>query len=213
MNTALCAGRTYLRRAAHQNTTFHQPQQHLFSSSPKRTTFRNHRRLKPNNPRTSPPKPPRWYWPFHRPPPPGGGKIALTASLSPAAFVLLSEKDQSDGKTGEEHMLEASRAELDEYMPEFLGREGNVRRKIYYYVDTYIVEPVATGLRFLHLVFIFVPVILTVPMMWLGGRVKGKDNERSGTLWWYRFLVSSMERAGAAFIKVRHIRRCLAVVA
>ena len=31
---------------------------------------------------------------------------------------------------------------------------------------------------------------------------KDKDDERSGTLWWYSFLVHSMERSGAAFIKL-----------
>jgi aarF domain-containing kinase len=54
----------------------------------------------------------------------------------------------------------------------------------------------------LHLVIIFVPVIVTIPVIWIGSRNPNKDDERSGTLWWYGFLVSSMERAGAAFIKV-----------
>ncbi|PSK42259.1 ABC1 family protein, mitochondrial [Elsinoe australis] len=49
---------------------------------------------------------------------------------------------------------------------------------------------------------IFVPVIITVPAIWIGSRQKDKDDERSGTIWWYGFLVSSMERAGAAFIKL-----------
>jgi len=51
-------------------------------------------------------------------------------------------------------------------------------------------------------VIIFVPVIVAIPAIWIGDRVKDRDNERKGTLWWYGFLVSSMERAGAAFIKV-----------
>jgi aarF domain-containing kinase len=82
-------------------------------------------------------------------------------------------------------MLEASRKELEEQ---------------------YIVEPICTGLRFLHLVVIFVPVIVTIPALWLGQKQPGRENERSGTLWWYGFLVASMERAGAAFIKVRFAR-------
>jgi aarF domain-containing kinase len=52
------------------------------------------------------------------------------------------------------------------------------------------------------LIFIFVPVIVTVPVIWFGQRQPERDNERSGTLWWYAFLVNGMERAGAAFIKV-----------
>ena len=58
-------------------------------------------------------------------------------------------------------------------------------------------------MRFLPLVIIFVPVIVTIPAIWIGARRVDRDNERSGTLWWYGFLVSSMEKAGAAFIKVR----------
>lgn len=66
-----------------------------------------------------------------------------------------------------------------------------------------LVEPIATCLRFVHLTIIFVPVLLTIPMIWLGSRRKDRNGERVGTLWWYGFLVRSMERAGPAFIKVR----------
>jgi aarF domain-containing kinase len=66
----------------------------------------------------------------------------------------------------------------------------------------YIFEPIATGLRFLQLVAIFVPVFATVPVIFIGSRYPEHDNERTGTLWWYRFLVKQMERAGPTFIKV-----------
>ena len=131
------------------------------------------------------------------------------AALSPAAFIELSEEEKDDGKTGEEHMLEASRAELDEYVPEIFRGSHGVRTSIYRFVDSWIIEPIATGFRLLHLIVIFVPVIVTVPIMWLGSRQKERDNERSGTLWWYGFLVRSMERAGAAFIKVSQRRIAL----
>jgi aarF domain-containing kinase len=101
-------------------------------------------------------------------------------------------------------MLEASRKELDEQVPKAIQSSTKYRRGIYFFIEDYIIEPIATGFRFLHLVIIFVPVIVTIPAIWLGQRRADKDNERSGTLWWYGFLVSSMERAGAAFIKVRH---------
>jgi hypothetical protein len=52
-------------------------------------------------------------------------------------------------------------------------------------------------------VIIFIPVIVMVPVVWFGRRVPSRDRERTGTLWWYDFLVASMERAGPAFIKVR----------
>jgi aarF domain-containing kinase len=99
-------------------------------------------------------------------------------------------------------MLEVSRKELREEVPKALKHSKKYRRRIYFFIDDYIIEPICTGLRFLHLVFIFVPVIATIPVLWLGTRRADKDNERSGTLWWYGFLVSSMERSGAAFIKV-----------
>jgi aarF domain-containing kinase len=119
--------------------------------------------------------------------------------------VGIAHEESSNGeKTHEEAMLEASRKELDEQVPAALKNSRKYRRGIYFFIEDYIIEPIATGLRFLHLVVIFVPVIVTIPVIWLGQRQADKDNERSGTIWWYGFLVSSMERAGAAFIKVRH---------
>lgn len=142
-------------------------------------------------------------WPvFHRPPKPPKGRILVWSLLSPAAFVALSEEDNGDGKTPEEHMLEASRAEIAKEIPEDVHGLKRVWEAVYIFVDTLIVEPIATTFRFLHLVIIFVPVIGTMPLIWLGRRQNTRDNERSGTLWWYSFLVRSMERAGPAFIKV-----------
>ena len=141
---------------------------------------------------------------FRQPPPPLKGGAALLAALSPAAFVSIAEdeKKHEDGKTGEEHMLEISRQELDEYVPELLQGSKHYRKTIWRLLDAYVFEPLATGFRFLHLVFIFVPVIATIPIIWIGARQPDRDDERSGTLWWYGFLVGSMERAGAAFIKL-----------
>ena len=142
-------------------------------------------------------------WPvFRRPPNPPKGRILIWSLLSPAAFVALSEEDNGDGKTPEEHMLEASRAEISKEVPEDVHGLRRVWKAVYLFVDTMVVEPIATTFRFLHLVIIFVPVIGTMPLIWLGRRQKTRDNERSGTLWWYSFLVRSMERAGPAFIKV-----------
>jgi aarF domain-containing kinase len=130
----------------------------------------------------------------------GAGGAAV---LSPLAFVEISnDETKVGGKTHEEAMLEASRKELSEQVPRVLQNSGKYRRGIYFFIDDYIIEPIATGLRFLHLVIIFVPVIVTIPVIWLGSRQPNRDNERSGTLWWYGFLVRSMERSGAAFIKV-----------
>ncbi|KAI7509221.1 ABC1-domain-containing protein [Hortaea werneckii] len=136
------------------------------------------------------------------------GGSALLAALSPAAFVSIAEEDKKngeDGGSGQTHegaMLEMSRKELAEQVPERLRGSKKWRRMLWRILDTYLIEPVATGLRFLHLVFIFVPVIATVPVIWIGRKQADRDGERSGTLWWYGFLVNSMERAGAAFIKL-----------
>ncbi|KAF2086627.1 ABC1-domain-containing protein [Saccharata proteae CBS 121410] len=146
-----------------------------------------------------------WSFPHPPPPPPHKGTKVLLSALSPAAFVTIAQSHDSgddDDRTGEQVMLEASRAELKEHVPKALENSKGFRKGVYYFIDTWIWEPIATGMRFLHLVFIFVPVILTVPAIWVGRRVPDRDNERSGTLWWYGFLVGSMERAGAAFIKL-----------
>ena len=132
---------------------------------------------------------------FRRPPGPvkGGTAIFAAAALSPLAFVKIGEEPHGeDGRTSEEKMLQASREELENQVPAALRGSKGVRVGIWRFVDTWIVEPIATGLRFLHLVFIFAPVIAAVPMMWFGQRIPDRDNERSGTLLWYRFLVWSM---------------------
>jgi aarF domain-containing kinase len=115
---------------------------------------------------------------------------------------LGNEESENGDITQEEAMLAASRKELKEQLPHAIQGSKKIRRGIYFFIDVYIVEPIATGLRFLHLVFIFAPVLISIPVIWFGKRQPDRDNERSGTLWWYSFLVRSMERAGAAFIKV-----------
>jgi aarF domain-containing kinase len=130
--------------------------------------------------------------------------LVAAASLSPAAFVSLSEKNNGGTEqTAEGRMLEASRDEIEKRVNDDVHGFRRFKDHIILFLDLYIWEPVCTGLRFLHLVVIFVPVLVTVPALWIGTRKKERSNERSGTLWWYWFLVKSMERAGPAFIKVR----------
>jgi aarF domain-containing kinase len=99
-------------------------------------------------------------------------------------------------------MLQASREELVKTVDEDKRGLSRLVGKVTIFLDVYIWEPLCTGFRFCHLVVIFVPVILSVPVIWLGRRQPDRDNERSGTLWWYNFLVWGMEAAGPAFIKV-----------
>lgn len=128
----------------------------------------------------------------------GGG------ALGTATFVKLSEKEnRGTEQTAEGRMLKVSRDEIEKKIDENDRGLSRVRHKILLYLDLYVWEPLWTGIRFLHLVVIFVPVILAVPAIWFGKRQPNQDNERSGTLWWYGFLVKGMEWAGPAFIKVR----------
>ena len=76
-------------------------------------------------------------------------------------------------------------------------------------VRYYIIEPVFTFFRFLHLVILFGPVIITAPMLFIGkperkrrGKPIAEDEENWGAIWWYGFLVKQMERAGPSFIKL-----------
>lgn len=189
MRSALNTGRLCLRQACNGKLNLKPPiipnPRRLYSTSPPNTSIRN-------------------VFGFQRPPPPPhGAKILFAAAtLTPAAMVAISGDNGDDTKTGEQKMLEASHEELINRVPKHLENSKKIRRGIYFWVDAYIVEPVCTGLRFLHLVFIFVPVIVTIPAIWLGARRPDRDNERGGTLWWYALLVNSLERAGAAFIKV-----------
>ncbi|KAL1990776.1 hypothetical protein VTN49DRAFT_6615 [Thermomyces lanuginosus] len=130
-----------------------------------------------------------------------GRRILLATALSPVAFLELAE-ETGEEETGEIRMLEASRQEIRKTVPEDLHGLARLKRKVYVFVYCYVYEPIATSIRFLHLVAIFLPVIVTVPAIWLGQRNPEKHGERSGTLWWYDFLVGAMERAGPAFIKL-----------
>lgn len=146
----------------------------------------------------------RWPIAWPKPPRPAGTKVTVLALLSPGAFVALSEAESDDGKTPEEHMLEASRAEIAKELPEDIHGLRRLWSAVYLGFDLYVFEPLATTFRFLHLVIIFLPVLATIPAIWLGSRRKDQGDERAGTLWWYSFLVHAMERAGPAFIKVSH---------
>ncbi|KAG9232781.1 ABC1 family-domain-containing protein [Amylocarpus encephaloides] len=140
---------------------------------------------------------------FRSPPRYKGIICAAAVALSPAAFVQMSEEDNGGTEqTAEGRMLEASQEEIKKQIPNHEHGALRIWHKTVLFLDLYIWEPACTGLRFLHLVVIFVPVIFTVPAIWIGPRQKDRDNERLGTLWWYWFLVKSMERAGPAFIKL-----------
>ncbi|KAM0817301.1 putative ABC1 atypical kinase-like domain-containing protein [Seiridium cardinale] len=152
------------------------------------STFRHGHRSQWQNP------PPRKYMLY---------ATVQSVALGTAAFVKLAEKDNEGTEwTSEERMLQVSREEIEKSKDETSRGFTRLRHNVVYYLDAYFWEPICTGVRFLHLVVIFVPVILTVPAIWFGSRQPECDNERTGTLWWYRFLVQAMEWSGPAFIKL-----------
>ena len=71
--------------------------------------------------------------------------------------------------------------------------------------NEWLLEPLLTFRRFIHIVFIFAPVILVTPITLIGSRVEEEQDERIGTLWWYDIIAAQMERAGPTFIKVRFL--------
>lgn len=146
-----------------------------------------------------------WQWtvPPHRGRAPLLAAAHATGALGTAAFVKLSENEEASGDTGEQRMLQASRKEIAKKVDDDDRGVSRLRHKVVLFLDLYVWEPLCTGFRFLHLALIFVPVILAVPAIWIGRRKRDRNNERSGTIWWYGFLVTGMEWAGPAFIKVR----------
>lgn len=129
--------------------------------------------------------------------------MASAGALGTAAFIDISEQDNdSADETSEQRMLHVSREEIRKKVDDDDTGLSRVRHSIVLMLDLFVWEPLCTGVRFLQLVVIFVPVILAVPAIWVGPRQADRDNERSGTLWWYGFLVQAMEWAGPAFIKV-----------
>lgn len=145
-------------------------------------------------------RPPSWRT---RRPKPGALLAAGGAGMAASAFIELSEDGSaSHGDTGEKRMLQISRAEIRKTAGENDGTLGWLHRRIVVFLDLFIWEPVCTCVRFFQLAVIFIPVMVTVPVIWFGTRCPERDNERIGSLWWYGFLVHSMEWAGPAFIKV-----------
>ncbi|KAB8070037.1 hypothetical protein BDV29DRAFT_181577 [Aspergillus leporis] len=126
----------------------------------------------------------------------------LLSSLTPGAFLKLAEESDGNEKTGEMQMLEVSRREIRKSVAGDARGISRLGQSLFVFWYYYIYDPIATGFRFVHLVAVFLPLILTVPLVWFGKRIKDRKGARSGTLWWYRFLVRSMERAGPAFIKL-----------
>ena len=113
----------------------------------------------------------------------------VMAALAPSAFLKLAEDPDDHGKTSEMSMLEASREEIRTAVSPDARGLRKLCQSLWVVWYCYVYDPIATGFRFLHLVVIFMPVIVSVPALWLGRSVGSQNGVRSGTIWWYRFLV------------------------
>jgi aarF domain-containing kinase len=80
----------------------------------------------------------------------------------------------------------------------------SITSRILSLLQEHIWEPLLTARRFTHLFFLFVPVIITMPMLLVGKPERRYKGDRWGAVWWYEFLVRRMQSAGPTFIKVFH---------
>lgn len=65
-----------------------------------------------------------------------------------------------------------------------------------------VIEPLLTGRRLIHLFLIYLPVLLTSPMLMLGYSSPWDYNKSWAAVWWYDQLALAMEHAGPTFLKV-----------
>ena len=79
----------------------------------------------------------------------------------------------------------------------------SIFRRILTFLRDRVWEPLRTSARFIHILLLFTPVLVTAPMVLIGSRRRRRDGERWGAVWWYGLLVAQMQRAGPTFIKVQ----------
>ncbi|EGW35438.1 uncharacterized protein SPAPADRAFT_64563 [Spathaspora passalidarum NRRL Y-27907] len=106
------------------------------------------------------------------------------------------------GETYEMSLYKASQREETEQYEEFRIQKKshpNIIKRIYYYIrftlTDYVIDPTITFIRFMELSLIFVPLLITSPICWIGKR-------NSGAKLWYKMLRHAAELAGASFIKL-----------
>ncbi|KAI8354039.1 hypothetical protein BD560DRAFT_407949 [Blakeslea trispora] len=144
--------------------------------------------------------------------PPTAPKITLSRTIRPAATVSTTTSllnisslrfhpvDQKAVRVGSVSNP-ATPAEIENAELHHRSRFAVVRflKRILDLLDDYVLEPLLTLRRLIHILILFVPVAVTSPVVYFG---KIKEGERAGTIWWYDFLSAQMERAGPTFIKL-----------
>ncbi|KAH7886139.1 hypothetical protein F5I97DRAFT_1877825 [Phlebopus sp. FC_14] len=78
----------------------------------------------------------------------------------------------------------------------------SIASRILFLLRDHFWEPLLTARRFIYLFYLFVPVIIAMPMLLVGKPEKRLRGDRWGAIWWYGFLVSRMQAAGPTFIKL-----------
>lgn len=82
----------------------------------------------------------------------------------------------------------------------------SIRSQIVSFIRDHVIEPILTARRLVYLLILFVPVLLTSPMLLVGPPERALQGDRWGAVWWYEFLTAQMQRAGPTFVKVRVVR-------
>lgn len=149
--------------------------------------------------------------------------LALVVPIAIGSSALLLDSDSGSGSgAGDVRVVYEGAKKLEEH--EFLipagqdaARQNTMVHRLGRAIQLYILEPLSTTTRFIHLVVLFLPVILAAPILaleWVGNGSQSRrrirtgasskrgGSERETTRWWYRLLVAQMARAGPTFIKV-----------
>jgi hypothetical protein len=125
----------------------------------------------------------------------------VTCSILAASSFRIHSVDKKAVRIGSEPLpATPSEIEFAELTHESRFLLVRICKRIVQFLDDWILEPILTLRRLTHILVLFIPIAVTVPIVFFGQKVN--ENERSGTLWWYDFLATQMERAGPTFIKV-----------
>ena len=101
------------------------------------------------------------------------------------------------------------REEIPMVVPILSPAEPHVWDRIAIFFHDKIWEPVLTARRFIHLLYLFLLVLLSAPMILIGPPDQKLGGDRWGAVWWYGYLTQQLQRAGPTFVKVRFLRRLI----
>lgn len=120
------------------------------------------------------------------------------------------EPESKDAETFELGLYIMSQKEIQEAQDEYRNdrlSKGPFYRKwfftVKFFLDDYVIEPALTTVRFMELALIFVPLLVSYPILVnIGPKQKKWSNNRLGKLYWNKFLRFCIEMAGPCFIKL-----------